>query len=115
MEKSNKNDKMSFMTILMLIASGAISLTDDQIGAIRNIVFGANGNILPIPTSPSMSESSELICGLSGLASFLKVSLPTASMIHSSGRFRSAQVHFGGRKLFWNKAKLLEIAEKENK
>lgn len=110
-------DKMQqiILTLSMLLAQG-ISLSEEQIQSIQRILLGAVNPAVTVPEAQNAlapaPSSSELIYGMSGLASFLGVSIPTAARYRE--RYDPARVRFGGRKLVWDKAKLLEIA-KQNK
>lgn len=105
------------VTLSLLVAEG-ITLSDEQILAIRRILWGALNPGFPAGPEPmanshSGEESQELIYAVSGLAKFLGTSVSTAQKRINEGRFDDARVDFGGRKLVWNKAKLMEIAQKD--
>ena len=117
--KSLKDMTQLLVTLSLLVAEG-ITLSDEQILAIRRILWGALNPGFPAGPEPmanshSGEESQELIYAVSGLAKFLGTSVSTAQKRINEGRFDDARVDFGGRKLVWNKAKLMEIAQKENK
>ena len=99
------------LMLLMMIITGTLTLTDDQVKAIGNIIMGS---ILPSGNTSSVLPPSEAkgetICGMNELAKFLGVSVPTACKLSQSGKFDSARLNFGTRKFCWDKAKLLEIA-----
>ena len=113
-DKTN-SEKMQqlILTLSMLITQG-ISLSDEQIQSIQRILMEAMNPSVTMPKSQNTqtpdTSSSELIYGLSGLASFFGVSLPTVARYRE--RYEPARIRFGGRKLVWDKAKLLEIAKK---
>ena len=102
------------ISISMLISEG-ISLSEEQILSIQRILWGAMNPSITLPESKNTlaqdASSPELIYGLAGLASFFGVSLPTAAKYRE--RYEPARVRFGGRKLVWDKAKLLELARNE--
>lgn len=105
------------ITLSLLISEG-ITLTDDQIQAIRRILWGAMNPGFPIGPEPIVDNSpkqdqQEMIYTLAGLAKFLGTSISTAQKRVNEGRFDDARVYFGGRKMVWNKSKLLEISQKE--
>lgn len=107
------------VTLSLLVAEG-ITLSDEQIRAIRRILWGALQPGVPVGPEPIVvshpaQDPQELIYTVAGLAQFLGTSISTAQKRVNEGRFDEARVHFGGRKLVWNRAKLLEIAQKENK
>ena len=102
------------LTLTMLISEG-VTLSEEQILSLQRILWGAMD---PTITSPAIKQalapqspvsSPELIYGLAGLASFFGVSLPTAAKYRE--KYEPARVRFGGRKLVWDKAKLLELAK----
>lgn len=103
------------LTLSMLITQGK-TLTEDQIQSIQRILWGV---IDPTVTAPQSAPQKtpdappELVYGLAGLAAFFGVSIPTACRYRE--RYEGARVRFGGRKLVWDKAKLLELAKKNNK
>ena len=105
------------LTLTMLISEG-VTLSEEQIMSIQRILWGAKDPTLSSPSTinhayaPQTSASNpELIYGLAGLAAFFGVSLPTASKYRE--KYEPARVRFGGRKLVWDKAKLLELARNE--
>lgn len=104
--------KQLLLTLTMLISEG-VTLTDEQILSIQRILWGAMDSTFSMPSgvkqSPAPEASSpELIYGLAGLAAFFGVSLPTAAKYRE--KYEPARVRFGGRKLVWDKQKVIEIA-----
>lgn len=116
---TNLSDMTQLLVTLSLLVAEGITLSDEQIHAIRRILWGAlnPGAVGPEPIAGSHpgKEQEELIYTVAGLAKFLGTSISTAQKRVNEGRFDEARVHFGGRKLVWNRAKLLEIAQKDNK
>lgn len=116
MDKTNSDKMQQIILMFSMLITQGISLTDDQIQSIQRILWGAMNPSVTLPEAQSApapyTSSTELIYGLSGLASFLKVSLPTAARYRE--RYEPARVRFGGRKMVWDKAKLVELA-KNNK
>lgn len=113
--KNRKRMQQILLTLSMLITQGK-TLTEDQIQSIQRILWGV---IDPTVTAPQFTPQKtpdappELVYGLAGLAAFFGVSIPTACRYRE--RYEGARVRFGGRKLVWDKAKLLELAKKNNK
>lgn len=95
---------------LVMIITGALTLTDEQINAIGNIILGGKPLLGVSPLSSSMVEPGETISGLPELARLIGTSVPTACKLAKSGKFDAARLNFGTRKTVWDKAKLLEIA-----
>lgn len=105
------------LTLTMLISEG-VTLSDEQIMSIQRILLGAmdptlvsHSAIMQPPASQTSPSSPELIYGLAGLASFFGVSIPTAARYRE--KYEPARIRFGGRKLVWDKSKLLELARNE--
>ena len=104
------------LTLSMLITEG-ITLSDDQIQAIRRILWCAIdpsvqiGLGFALPTAPSVGQE-DLVRGIAELAAFIGTSIPTAQKLKNEGRFDEARLDFGSRKLVWSKAKLMELAKK---
>lgn len=116
----NLQDMTQLLVTLSLLVAEGITLSDEQIRAIRRILWGALQPGVPVGPEPIVvshpaQDPQELIYTVAGLAQFLGTSISTAQKRVNEGRFDEARVHFGGRKLVWNRAKLLEIAQKENK
>ena len=104
--------KQLLLTLTMLISEG-VTLTEEQTLSIQRILLEAMDPTISMPSgvkhSPAPEASSpELIYGLSGLAAFFGVSLPTAAKYRE--RYEPARIRFGGRKLVWSKEKVIEIA-----
>lgn len=99
------------LLILMMITDGK-TLTRDQVDNIKKILLGSSVGMTEPPVSPALpssSKSPELIYGLAGMAAFLGVSMPTVAKYRE--RYEPARIRFGGRKLVWDKAKVIEIAK----
>ena len=115
MEKKNSDLISLLTTVLVLVVSGNNAITDAQVAAIKRILMGTvlPGQFVDTPSEiRPVPPKGEFIYGLAGLASFIGTSIPTAARYRE--RFEPARVHFGGRKLVWDKAKLLELARENN-
>ena len=95
------------MIIMMMISEGK-NLTREQIDNIKKILLGPAIDTVEPAVSTTLPANPELIYGLAGLAAFFGVSLPTAARYRE--KYEPARVRFGGRKLVWEKAKVIEIA-----
>lgn len=107
------NDLNQIILIIMMMISEGRTLTKDQCSIIKNILLGGDNAVTtsslnPVPNPNSGSERKEFIYGLAGLASVCGASIPTVSRYRE--RFEPARVHFGGRRLVWDRAKVIEIA-----
>ena len=114
MEKKNSDLISLLTTVLVLVVSGNNAITDAQVTAIKRILMGSvlPGQFIETPSEiRPVSQTGEFIYGLAGLASFFGVSIPTAARYRE--KYERARVRFGGRKLVWDKAKLLELARNE--
>lgn len=110
------------MMCFFIIWAGGLSLSEDQISSIMQILLSAMtpiglGNVNHYAAqAPSLAPSAgETVRGISELASIIGVSAPTACKLSRSGLFDSARLDFGTKKLVWDKAKLLEIARNRKK
>ena len=113
----NEFKTSQLIMLLVMVVTGSISLTDEQIGAITNIILTSGSSVFPIQLpaeSSTITTSSDTVRGMTELAQILGVSVPTACKISRSGKFDAARLNFGTKKFVWDKAKLLEIA-RENK
>lgn len=109
-----KNETNHIIMILAMVISGAVTLSDDQIAAIVNIVFGGAPPQVKGMTPPANQPVGETICGMSELAKLLGTSVPTACKISRSGKFDAARLNFGTKKFVWDRRKLMEIARTDN-
>ena len=110
----NELKSSQLIMLLVMVVTGSISLTDEQIGAITNIILSSSSTVLPTQSpaeSSSTTASGDTVKGLAELAQILGVSIPTASKISRSGTFDAARLHFGTKKKVWDKKLLLEIAK----
>lgn len=110
-----KNDVNQIAMLLVMVIAGVLTLSDEQINAIRTIILGAistpaNGMT---DTSVPVQDVGETICGMAEFARFLGTSVPTACKISRSGKFDAARLNFGTRKFVWDKTKLLELAKND--
>lgn len=113
MKNDFKNSQL--IMLLVMVVTGSISLTDEQIGAITNIILSSGSTVFPLksPTESSTTTSGDTVRGMTELAQILGVSVPTACKISRSGKFDAARLDFGTKKFVWDKAKLLEIAREK--
>lgn len=113
--ESSKQDMTQLMMLLTLVVGGGLILSDEQVGAIVQILLSA---VAPV-TVPSVSatedvESPDIISGYAALSSFLGYSIPTCVKMSKEGRFDAAVLDFGGtRKKMWDRNKLIEIARQK--
>ena len=108
-----KDSKISqFVILLVMVVTGNLSLSDDQIEAITQVIMsGGSPNVAPsMPNTPATAET---IRGMTELAQILGVSVPTACKISRSGKFDEARLNFGTKKHVWDRAKLLDLARKK--
>lgn len=108
------NELNQIILIFMMMINDGRTLTKEQSSIIKNVLLGGDNTAMaqslnPIPNSGSGSERKEFIYGLAGLASVCGASIPTVSRYRE--RFEPARVHFGGRRLVWDRAKVIEIAK----
>jgi len=68
--------------------------------------------IAATPTNTPSADPEPFIYGITGLAKFLKVSLPTAQKIKNSGRIPYSQAE---RTIIFRKADILEALSNKNK
>ena len=113
MKNDFKNSQL--IMLLVMVMTGSISLTDEQIGAITHIILSSGGTVFPMqsPAESSTTTSGDTVRGMTELAQILGVSVPTACKISRSGKFDAARLNFGTKKFVWDKAKLLEIAREK--
>ena len=110
-----KTDMNQLLLTLSMLISQGITLSDEQIQSIHRILLGAIDPSFAAPQAVkplALETGKELVYGLSGLAALFGVSIPTAARVRE--RFEAARIHFGGRKLVWDRAKVLEIAKQSN-
>ncbi len=106
------NEMNQLLMLIMMMISEGKNISRDQIDNIKKILLGPAVGMVEPPVSAALPASNpELIYGLAGLAAFFGVSLPTAAKYRE--KYEPARVRFGGRKLVWDKAKLLELARHE--
>ena len=106
------NEMNQLLMLIMMMISEGKNISRDQIDNIKKILLGpALGIVEPHVSAALPASNPELIYGLAGLAAFFGVSLPTAAKYRE--KYEPARVRFGGRKLVWDKAKLLELARHE--
>lgn len=101
------------LTLTMLISEG-VTLSEEQIMSIQRILWGAMDPTITLSPIARQSitpgtSTPELVYGLAGMAKLMGTSIPTVSRYRE--RFEPARVHFGGRRLVWDKAKVIEIAK----
>lgn len=103
----------NLIMILVLVITKTVVLTDEQIQSVCQIIWGATMPTGIVSSSsiltPPKSEG-ETICGMTELAKFLGVSVPTACKLSKSGKFDEARLFFGTKKYVWDRAKLMDIA-----
>ena len=110
-----KTDMNQLLLTLSMLISQGITLSDEQIQSIHRILLGAIDPSFAAPQAvkPHAPETGkELVYGLAGLAALFGVSVPTAAKYRV--KYDAARVHFGGKKLVWDKQKRLDLA-KQNK
>ena len=108
------NELNQIILIIMMMINEGRTLTKEQCIIIKNVLLGGDNAMMaqalnPVPNPGSGSEKMEFIYGLAGLASVCGASIPTVSRYRE--RFEPARVHFGGRRLVWDRAKVIEIAK----
>lgn len=112
----NKEEMNQLLIILMMIVTGSLTVTAEQIQAINSIL---TRSVMPSSTLRTHanrdSGKKETICGMTELAQFLGVSVPTACKLSKSGRFDSARLDFGTKKHIWDRGMLLKIASNKQK
>jgi|GEM_PF-6232669 len=115
---NTNNNTTKAMMLMSMVMTGTITLSDDDVNAISQILLSA---LMPSPSpllmqsNPSYEKSSRsTVRGLSELAEIIGVSLPTACKLAKSGKFAAAELNFGTKKKVWDREKLLEIAQAHN-
>lgn len=111
--KTSSSSQLAMLLVMVLF--GGITLTDEQISAISQVILASDTPLKQEkPSVDSSLSAGDTVRGLTELAQILGVSVPTACKISRSGKFDAARLNFGTKKFVWDKAKLLEIA-RENK
>lgn len=113
---NNSSPMMQLMMLMLMFLSGGHNLTDEQISAITQIllsVINPQGVVPPTSLSSGTVNPGDTVRGMTELAQFLGVSVPTANKLSQSGIFDAARLHLGTKKFIWDKQKLLEIARKK--
>lgn len=106
-----KNDSSQIAVLLVMVITGMLILSDEQKIAIQKIILGSTGGGID---KPLPEQQGDTISGMSELAQLIGVSIPTACKIARSGKFDAARLNFGTKKIIWDKAKLLAIANNNN-
>lgn len=118
MTKSASTVSLSQLLMMMLLlVNGGLSLSEEQIGSITQILMSAltpQGALLPMAAPGPATTPGDTVRGMQELAQFLGVSVPTACKLSQSGKFDEARLNFGTKKFVWDRAKLIELARKED-
>lgn len=102
--------------LFTLVVGGGLTLTDEQVGQIVQILLSAVAPAaVPASSVHEDTESPDIISGYAALSSFLGYSIPTCVKMSKEGRFDGAVLDYGGgtRKKMWDRKKLMEIARKK--
>lgn len=105
--KNESNNKL--MMLLMMVASGSIEVTEDQVAGITHILMSSMDDSA-VSVNASTPEGNDLVWGIAGLARLMNCSTVSAQRMRNEGRFDEAMYKFG-KKLAWDRKKVLEIAK----
>lgn len=106
--KNESNNKL--MMLLMMVASGSIEVTEDQVAGITHILMAGMDESTGVLANASVPEGNDLVWGIAGLARLMNCSTVSAQRMRNEGLFDEAMYKFG-KKLAWDKKKVLEISE----
>lgn len=105
--------KSQLMMLMVLIMCDELILSEEQVGAIFSILMAAQDPNSSSSALFQMNNGSETVRGMTELAQFLGVSVPTACKISRTGKFDEARLSFGTKKFIWDRSKLMELAKKK--